>query len=287
MFDWLTPGVGFLAGGLIDAFAGHSANQANTAAANANRDFSRNAHQIEVADLEKAGLSPMLSYRGSGASLGGGVLPDVKPVTRNTAETLNSAIMAAKQGHLIESQTRQADSQTTKNDADANAADATAARTRVEKQILERQLGGGKVETDIRAVGASAERSLQEIEESRARMSKMQAEIKQIGVQIDLTKQEKDLKVALETGAKIDNQIKDANYNSILSMAKSDALIKMYEATEKELGAKAAQASWRVWLAEKGLTITQIENIMGALPNVALIYPMKNITNTFVNPVKH
>lgn len=178
--------VGMVGGSIIDAFAGHSANQANIAAANANRAFSRNAHQIEVEDLYKAGLNPLLSAKYSGANLSGGTMPNVEPIARDTAGKLTSAFAARAQARLAESGV-------TKNDAEANLADATAAKVRTEEALLRRGLGGGRVEADIGALKASAVRDISTAKEADQRVLNLREEIPKIRAQVDNIAKHTDL----------------------------------------------------------------------------------------------
>ena len=91
--------------GLISAFGGEKAAAISAEAANKNtnkqlaweREKFNTAHQAEMADLEKAGLNPILSAGGSGATAGGisPQLPDTSSLQRGYAEAgaaINSGI---------------------------------------------------------------------------------------------------------------------------------------------------------------------------------------------------
>lgn len=77
----------------------------NAREAKKNREFqermSSTAHQREVLDLRKAGINPMLSARGSGASTPGGDRAQMEDVGRGAS----SAVMARAQLKLTEAQT--------------------------------------------------------------------------------------------------------------------------------------------------------------------------------------
>lgn len=260
--------IGSIGGAAIDAVSAHSANQANIEAANANREFSRNAHQIEVADLEKAGLSPMLSYRGQGASLGGGVLPDVKPVTQNTGAKIVSAMETAANIQVMKTQSA-------KNSQEANLAQANTAladkdfeRKTLENEQLRRQVTGGKTEADIASTVAGTAEKAQNILESKSRMERIDQEILESRSRINLNNFDAELREAQARGQKNTNQLTQANWASLLDMAHSDQLLKKYQATEAALGATAAQAAWRIKMAELGITERQLETLAKLVPNM-------------------
>lgn len=89
--------IGLIGGALLGGIFGHSANQMAAQQANANRAFQReiahNAHQWEVQDLLKAGLNPMLSFRGSGAQASGGTgVPSFQNVGMAASSAASSAL---------------------------------------------------------------------------------------------------------------------------------------------------------------------------------------------------
>lgn len=81
------------------------------------KQFAKNAHQWEVEDLQKAGLNPLLSAGGSGASAsGGGVASATETATGISPMDLLTAgvgtVNAIHTGKQIQSQTEQTDAQT-------------------------------------------------------------------------------------------------------------------------------------------------------------------------------
>jgi len=70
-----------LLGGVFGSIGASNANKASAKAAKAQMDFqermSNTAHQREVADLEAAGLNPILSAKLGGASSPGGASPNI------------------------------------------------------------------------------------------------------------------------------------------------------------------------------------------------------------------
>lgn len=72
ILDSITPGVGSAIGGALSLFGGLSANKASAEQAQINRDFqagqSATSYQRAVADMQAAGLNPMLAYSQGGAS---------------------------------------------------------------------------------------------------------------------------------------------------------------------------------------------------------------------------
>lgn len=81
---WLAPALGALGNigsGFLGFLGSRSANRASAKAAQAQMDFqermSSTAYQRSMADMEKAGLNPILAYQKGGASTPGGAMPNI------------------------------------------------------------------------------------------------------------------------------------------------------------------------------------------------------------------
>lgn len=103
-----------LAGGLMDLAGSSLQNLFNkkeaTKARNYATEMSNTAHQREVADLRAAGLNPLLSVRGSGASTPSGpsvVSADMSSVGSRMANTALAVKLNKAQVDLVESQALQ------------------------------------------------------------------------------------------------------------------------------------------------------------------------------------
>ena len=125
--DILSP-VTSVIGSAASLFGGLKSNEMASDNAQANRDFqlhmASNAHQLEVKDLKKAGLNPILSANAGATASGGANASFINPA-EGVSGGLNSAAMLLQQQNLVKAQTDQMRSLADKNASDASVAQAT------------------------------------------------------------------------------------------------------------------------------------------------------------------
>jgi len=106
MFD-----IGSLLGGAASAWGQTQANEANLQIARENREFqermSNTAHQREVADLKAAGLNPILSVHGGGASTPAGSTATMGNVVPESTARMVALDAKMQRQQIAESKTRQ------------------------------------------------------------------------------------------------------------------------------------------------------------------------------------
>lgn len=122
---WIGPtigAVGGLVGGLIDQSGAHSANRATLQAAREQIAFqermSNTAVQRRVQDLIKAGLNPMLAYKGE-ASTPTGAAPTFENENAGLGRGVASAAASAMAIKQIQAQNRLTDAQARKTEVEA------------------------------------------------------------------------------------------------------------------------------------------------------------------------
>ncbi|AXH77599.1 MAG: DNA pilot protein [Microviridae sp.] len=129
------PGVGSVIGGLIGHEGQKDTNETNVALGREQMAFqermSSSAYQRAVADMQKAGLNPMLAYSQGGASTPMGAMPQVQnapAVGVASANQVASSIQAAQQVLQSQKQTELLDAQAQKTRSETMEKDLNTAR---------------------------------------------------------------------------------------------------------------------------------------------------------------
>lgn len=147
MSSWLGPVIGGALGAGSSIWGAKSANKQNRQESARNRAFqermSSTAHQREVADLRKAGLNPILSAGGTGASSPAGSQAQLKNIAEgmmeagsSTAKNIIASKEKAKLGELQDKQINQLDSAIDKMDQETSESSAREALIKAQTKAL-------------------------------------------------------------------------------------------------------------------------------------------------------
>jgi hypothetical protein len=210
--------LGALIGAGASILGGIMSNRANAKQAEKNRDFqeemSSTAHQREVADLRAAGLNPILSAGGKGASTPSGgqatqsdvITPGVNSalsVRRNTAEVANL--------EAAEDQTR---ALTYKTDADIRNVQAATANTNMDTVLKSAQ-----VNTEMHNTRLTGQRHDTEVHETEKRRQESLAAAHaaaQAQANVALTNANASIATSSAKGAKLEGEIDETRYGAFM-----------------------------------------------------------------------
>lgn len=153
--------------GLIPAIGGVVSSGLNLFGANSNRKWqermSSTAHQREVEDLRKAGLNPILSAFGKGASTPSGGYATIENPVKEWDSNVNTAKSVSLQGKALDNQTRLAD-------ADIAVKMATAENVKAQTELFRSQAGEinqAKIPLALSQIGLNNASLARQVEETK------------------------------------------------------------------------------------------------------------------------
>ena len=211
----ISPGLGSFLGGATSAIGSivgqSSANDANAAMAKNQMAFqermSSTAHQREVADLKAAGLNPILSAGGTGASSPAGAQAVMGNVFGQAADSFGKVLSSAVQAERLKT-----DLDAVKSTTDKNVADAALSNELIKTQDWERELKSASAA----AAFASARTDLERQALLRTQVGQTVAETSRILEEARRTRVDTDIRSESLKGARTEGEIDETPYGRVL-----------------------------------------------------------------------
>lgn len=211
----ISPGFGSFLGGATSAVGSiigqSSANSANAAMAKNQMAFqerlSSTAHQREVADLKAAGLNPILSSGGTGASSPGGAQAVMGNVFGQAADSFGKVLSSAVQAERLKT-----DLDAVKSTTDKNIADAALSNELIKTQDWERDLKSASAAAAI----ASAKTDFERQALLRSQVSQTTAETARILEEARRVRVDTSIRQEAYKGARTEGEIDETPYGRVL-----------------------------------------------------------------------
>ena len=210
----ISPGFGSLLGGGVSAigsiFGQSSANDANAAMSRDQMIFqermSSTAHQREVADLKAAGLNPILSSGGTGASSPAGAQAVMGNVFGQAADSFGKVLSSAVQAERLKT-----DLDAVRSTTDKNVADAALSNELIKTQDWERELKSASAAAAL----ASARTDLERQALLRSQVSQTTAETARILEEARRVRVDTDIRQEVYKGARTEGEIDETPYGRV------------------------------------------------------------------------